>query len=231
MIPAHNEARYLSATLAAIQVATEELGAKFEIVVVNDASTDDTGRLAKELGARVVDVELRNIGAVRNAGAAAARYDWLVFVDADTIISTMTLGGTLDALTTGSVGGGARVNISQTPPLPLIKYLMYFGVYVGWQLVGGWAAGCYMFCTRERFEDFGGFDENYYAAEELFFSRNLKSRGRFTIVKHPVTTSARKLHAYSVWELVRFLTRPMLEGRNLFRTKAGLEILYEDVRD
>ncbi len=230
MIPAHNEEKYLRATVAAIKAACNQLELKFEIIVVNDASSDETGELAAELGARVIDVDLRNIGAVRNAGAAQARYERLIFVDADTIVPPKTLQQTLAAFSSGSVGGGARVDVNKDKPLPLTKYLMYLGVYVGWQLMGRWAAGCYMFCLKDPFVDFGGFDENYYAAEEYFFSRNLKARGKFTLVRNPVITSSRKLHSYSCWQLIRFLTRPLLEGRQLFRSKAGLEILYNDPR-
>jgi glycosyltransferase involved in cell wall biosynthesis len=230
VIPAHNEANYLPATLEAIKAACNQLQLGFEIIVVNDASSDETAKRAAEFGARVIDVNLRNIGAVRNAGAAQARFDHLIFVDADTLVPLLTLQQTLAAFASGSVGGGARVDITKDRPLPMTKYLMYLAVYIGWQMIGRWAAGCYMFCLKAPFFEFGGFDEEYYAAEEYFFSRNLKARGRFTLVHQPVITSSRKLHAYSCWQLMRFLTRPMLAGRQLFRSKVGLEILYEDPR-
>lgn len=230
VIPAHNEAKYLPATLEAIDVACRQLELTFEIIVVNDTSTDETASIAEDFGARVINVSLRNIGAVRNAGARVAKFDHLIFVDADTIVPTLTLQQTLDAFASGSIGGGARVDISKDRPLPTINYLIYLAVYFGWQIMGRWAAGCYMFCLKDQFDDFGGFDENYYAAEEYFFSRNLKARGNFTLVRQFVITSSRKLHAYSCWQFVRLLTRPMLAGRQLLRSKVGLEILYDDPR-
>src|SRR5690625_1506188 len=75
IIPAHNEAPLIGATLDALREATARLGADTEVIVVDDASSDDTAAIARGRGARVLQVELRHIAAVRNAGAAAARGD------------------------------------------------------------------------------------------------------------------------------------------------------------
>ena len=230
VIPAHNEAKFIGPTIQAIQKSAQSVGIEYEIIVVNDDSTDDTRAIASKFNVRIVDVELRNIGAVRNAGANKAINPWLVFVDADTNVPPETLAQTVDALATGAAGGGARVVIDETQPLFWVKRLMYFCVVVVWQVIGRWAAGCYMFCQKDIFNSFGGFDESFYAAEELFFSRSVKQRGRFRIVRHPVETSARKLHRYSTWELVRFLWVPLTNFGGVLRSKCGLEILYEDQR-
>ena len=37
-----------------------------------------------------------------------------------------------------------------------------------------WSAGGYLFCLREAFEGVGGFDERFYAGEELHISQALK---------------------------------------------------------
>ena len=235
VIPAHNEADYLPKTLIQLGVAIEGLRNQVpefdcEIIVVNDGSTDDTGKIAAPLADRVIDVEMRNIGAVRNAGAEAARFQWLLFLDADTSVPTETLVQAYQEMRNGAVGGGAHVDVEREPPIPFVKLSMYRMVYVGWQLAGKWAAGCFMFCRKEAFDRFGGFDTDYFAAEEFFFSRNLKRQGRFVLVKPPVITSARKLHKYSVWQLSRFLFLPLLSGRNALKSTRGLELLYKDDR-
>lgn len=230
IIPAHNESKYLPATLSALKQAAENLGIEFEIIVVNDGSTDNTKEIAVAAGAITCDVNLRNIGAVRNAGAKQAANPWLIFIDADTLLPRDTLQETLFALSRGDAGGGAFVEISQNQKISFLKTLMYLSVVLVWQHMGGWAAGCYMFCQKSKFDDFGGFDEAYFAAEELFFSRALKARGRFTLVRHPVITSARKLHSYSSLQLLRFLLKPLFSGRNAFRSRVGLEVLYDDKR-
>jgi len=230
IIPAHNEQKYIGKTINALRKAIDEIGINAEIIVVNDDSTDDTVLVAESLGVRTIDVALRNIGAVRNAGAKIAEHEWLFFVDADTTVPTETVRRSLIALSQGDVGGGARVEVEEVQTLAWAKRMMCFAVILVWQIMGGWAAGCFMFCRREVFESFGGFDENYFAAEEYLFSRTLKRIGRFRLVQHPVITSARKLHGYSTWSLIKFVFSPMRNLRSPFSSKVGLDILYKDVR-
>ncbi len=230
IIPAHNEARYLPATVRAIQYDIARLDLDAEVIVVNDASTDRTGQIALDGGARVVDVELRNIGAVRNAGAAAALHECLIFVDADTVVPAKTVQRSLQSLAAGRIGGGAYVEIPNRFELPLLKRWMYYAVTTVWLFVFRYSAGCYMYCRKDAFEDFGGFDEQFFAAEEMYFSQQLKQRGEFQLVRPGVLTSARKLHRYSVWELARFVFNPLKNPFSLFRSREGLEILYEDQR-
>src|SRR5690242_3953856 len=82
VVPAHDEAPRLPATLASLHAAARACGVDYEIVVVDDASTDATAEVAAANGARVLRVEHRHIAATRNAGAAAATGARLVFVDA-----------------------------------------------------------------------------------------------------------------------------------------------------
>ena len=230
IIPAHNEANYLAATLVHIQRATQALGILSQIIVVDDDSTDETASVACGLGAEVVFASLRNIGAVRNAGAARACHDHLIFVDADTLLPQETLRQTLEALAAGCVGGGAIVDVDKTRHIPFQKYLMFLLVSGVWQTLGRWAAGCYLFCTKQAFIDIGGFPEDYFAAEEYFVSRGLKSRGKFCLVRGKVITSARKLHDYSTWQLIRFLVRPMFSRKGFLKSRDGLEVLYDHNR-
>jgi hypothetical protein len=58
-----------------------------------------------------------------------------------------------------------------------------------------------LFCTRIAFQTAGGFDENYYAAEEVVFVAALKRQGRFAILAETVVTSGRKMRAHSFLNL------------------------------
>src|SRR5215467_13374571 len=84
VVPAYNEERLLGRTLAALHSAARALSQPYELVVVDDGSTDRTAAIATAGGATVVSVQFRQIARVRNAGAAAATGEVLIFVDADT---------------------------------------------------------------------------------------------------------------------------------------------------
>src|SRR5204863_10060387 len=84
IVTAYNEELELSSTVAAIHAAVSDAGQAYEIMVVDDASTDTTAKVATAAGARVISINRRQIAAARNAGARAARGAYLFFVDADT---------------------------------------------------------------------------------------------------------------------------------------------------
>src|SRR5688572_9027773 len=96
VVPAHNEARYIAACVRSIHAACSPLALDYEIVVANDASTDDTAAIARAEGARVIEVSLRHIAAVRNAGARETRGERLVFVDADSEVDVETIRAALE---------------------------------------------------------------------------------------------------------------------------------------
>ncbi|MEM6798613.1 MAG: glycosyltransferase [Planctomycetota bacterium] len=223
IIPAHDEERLLAATLQSIKAAADTVGEPFEVIVVDDASTDGTAEVAREQGATVLSVEHRQISRTRNAGATVSNGEWLVFVDADTQIGPDVLGGAVAALRGGAVGGGARLEFEGTAPLvPRVLAAIFLPIYFGLRL----AAGCFVFCTREAFDEAGGFDPELYASEEVTFSNELKKRGRFVILRNRVVTSGRKLRSHSVREMIAPLGAMMLRGRKTFDRREGLDLWY-----
>ncbi|HET7730383.1 MAG TPA: glycosyltransferase [Usitatibacter sp.] len=204
VVPAYNEERLIGATLEAIHASARELGLAYEVVVADDASTDATAAIAAAAGARVVPVEHRKISATRNSGARAARGGRLVFVDADTRVNAAVVRAALAAMDAGAVGGGAQVAFDEEAPRWGHAAI---GPVIGFMRVFNWAAGCFIFCTREAFERAGGFDEAYFAGEEIHFSRALGRLGRFVVLREAVTTSARKAHGRTFWQTLAFTAR------------------------
>jgi glycosyltransferase involved in cell wall biosynthesis len=227
VVPAHNEEKYLAATLDALHAAARAVGVQYEIVVVNDASTDATARIAEERGARVLDVKLRHIAAVRNAGARAATADRLFFVDADTQVNEGVLRGALAALDAGAVAGGAGVRLPDTAPAWARFFTM---LVVRFMQVARLAPGCFVFCTRAAFEATGGFDEQYYAAEEWILSQAIKRQGRFAVLHDSVLTSDRKVHGRSALEVLRLTGLIALRGRRGLRNRGNCDFWYDAKR-
>ncbi len=114
VIPARNEAPLIGRVVAAAfaqRPARDEL----DVIVVDDGSTDATGTHARAAGARVIpgtSGARGNPGKARNAGAAAAVGDPIVFLDADCVPQA----GWLDALLAAHVRGAAIVGGSLAMP-------------------------------------------------------------------------------------------------------------------
>lgn len=83
VVPARNEGRTIQKTLDSIHAVTEGQGYAVEIVVIDNASTDETVAVSRQASANVIIQEKGTIGHLRNIGAASAEGDILVFIDAD----------------------------------------------------------------------------------------------------------------------------------------------------
>lgn len=220
VIPAHDEAPLVGACLDAIQAAA---GARaHEAIVVDDASTDATAAIAQAHGARVLHVAHRQIAATRNAGAAAARGDVLVFVDADTRITRGLLDAALAALAAGAVGGGCAVRFDEAR----WHERAFTALVMRGFRATGIAPGCFLFCTREAFEAAGGFDPRLYAAEDVALSRALAALGRFTILREHAVTSDRKLRTFGLLPHLRLASRLLLRGRRTLESREHLGLWY-----
>jgi cellulose synthase/poly-beta-1,6-N-acetylglucosamine synthase-like glycosyltransferase len=223
IVPAHNEALLIGRTLAALHAAGQALREPYEVIVGDDASTDETGAIARAYGAQVISVNHRHIAATRNAGAGQARGELLFFVDADTLVPVAAVCEAVRAMRRGAVGGGCVFRFDGRLPLwASILYPFTVPVMRLAKLVGG----CSLFCTRDAFLAVGGFDEQYYAAEEMAFIAALKRRGSFMIPRACVTTSGRKLRTLPTREVLALLLRVVLGGPDSFRRREGLNAWY-----
>lgn len=233
VIPAHNESPQIGRTLAAIRAAAREglapAGVGYEVIVVDDDSSDTTGLIARAAGARVERVALRKIGAVRNAGARAARGDVIIFVDADTEVSGALVRAAMERVRGGAVGCGALGVWREEAP--------WWGDLVLWtwnrvSRLTRTAAGAFFVVRRADFEAVGGFDPAYYCGEEVALSRALRKRGAFGVLPDRYRTSARKVTNYGFWESLRTMVRLMRAGERGFTNPEGKELWYQrrDVR-
>jgi glycosyltransferase involved in cell wall biosynthesis len=84
IIPTYNRSRFLKKAVASV---IEQTGARWELIVVDDGSTDDTVEILTRFGdARIRIITLPhsgNIAALRNAGAEASAGKWIAFLDSD----------------------------------------------------------------------------------------------------------------------------------------------------
>jgi len=224
IVPAHNEEALLGRTLSALHQSVRALGESYEIVVVDDASMDRTSEIATQHDARVISVSHRQIAATRNAGAAVAKGEIFIFVDADTMITEQALRAAIDALRQGAVGGGASVHFDEGR-LPFYARVLEILLPPALRMLR-LAPGCFVFCTRQAYLAAGGFDEALYVTEEVGFAQRLTRQGRFVILREFVITSARKLRTRSALQLLWTGLRLALGGGKSIRQRNGLEYWY-----
>lgn len=230
VIPAFNEESLLPATLASLQAAMAAVTPfRGEIVVVDNNSTDSTAAVARAGGARVVFESINQIARARNAGAAAATGRYLVFVDADTTIGPDLLDAALKALDGGRVcGGGSRVGTTDRVARPARVCLGLWNLAAP---VLGYAAGAFVYCRRDAWEQSGGFSHEFYAAEEIVFAKALRRWGRqhdmaFRVLPQAIDTSMRKVHWYGPLRMLG-MTVPLLLAPSRLKSRRYCAVWYD----
>ena len=83
VICTHNRAALLDQTVQAVQAAIAHAPDRFELLVVDNASTDDTPAVARRRGVRLVAEPTVGLTHARNTGVEAARAPWVWFLDDD----------------------------------------------------------------------------------------------------------------------------------------------------
>ncbi|MDB6016369.1 MAG: hypothetical protein JWR19_858 [Pedosphaera sp.] len=236
VIPAFNEEKLIGATLRAIGKAMDVfpgLGWECELIVCDNNSTDRTGEMARAAGAKVVFEPVNQIARARNSGAAAASGDWLIFVDADSHPSPELFAEVARAIQSGRyLAGGCTMKLDGSYPIIGMVARLWNVV----SRVGKYVAGSFIFCDAAAFREIGGFDHRLFAGEELDLSKRLKrlarQRGKKLVIlhRHPLVTSARKIHLYSFREHVMFLVRTVWRRGGTLNDREACHTWYDGRR-
>jgi GT2 family glycosyltransferase len=154
-------------------------------------------------------------------------------VDADSYPSAEMFAEMVVQIESGRcIGGGATVEFDQASRWAI-------GVICVWNWLSRWQrwmAGSFIFCEARAFQDLGGFSQELFVAEEIDFSKRLndlaKTLGRQVVIlhRHPIKTSARKIHLYSSREHIFFLLRSLLGLGRTFKDRAACGPWYDGRR-
>jgi glycosyltransferase involved in cell wall biosynthesis len=239
IVPAFNEEPFLGKTLAQIKAAAGALanpGWGTELIVCDNNSTDRTAEIARGAGANVVFEPVNQISRARNAGAAAATGDWLVFVDADSYPSAEVFADMAKEIQSGScLAGGATIRWDQKLfIIELLTPLVNLGFR--WRRM---LSGAFIFIETAAFRSLGGFSYQAFGGEDVELAGRLKhlaraTRKRFVILhRHPVVTSARRMRLYTARQQIGqfvLLYYIVFDPHHAIKDRAAARIWYDGRR-
>jgi glycosyltransferase involved in cell wall biosynthesis len=224
VIPVYNGGDLFKRCLAAIRQSSYT---DWELVVVDDGSTDDSDLLAGQFGARVLNTKGRlGPAAARNLGAQAARGRYLYFIDADCELHPDTLANIAQIIHTDPGLDALFGSYDDAPGAPnfIAQYKNLFHHYVH-QNSNATASTFWTGCgviKRSQFLALGGFDLQRYrrpAIEDIDLGYRLKQAGgRIRLAKQ---VQVKHLKAWTLASLLKSdifdrgipWTRLILRGR------------------
>jgi hypothetical protein len=198
VVPTYNRRSMLERALRSVWAQTCD---DYELIVVDDGSTDGTAEFLATLGSDVRTVRQENHGpsAARNAGARIARGDYLAFLDSDDTWFPWTLSNFAEALAEGStsvlhacwleIRGDTSVADMRAEPLRTARYDGYLDAGAKGDI--HLAAGRIV-VARTVFEEAGGFDIRLRCGEEHDLALRLGLAPGFIQVLAPYQVAYRR---------------------------------------
>ena len=226
VLPAYNEEKYITRTLASIRKLTRKPD---EIIVIDGGSTDKTKEIAQQHGARVVTVPHRGIGFARQKGLEAARGDIIAFTDSDTVVPPDWLSKIEETLSRPGIVatyGPYLVDFGWGPYVLFSNYIQPY-LWLFLQLIGlPIAPGQNSAFIRKSGMKAGGYPVDFKAAEDIEMIRRLKTVGKVVYrLDNKVLSSGRR--GNEGWTMI---TR-MIKGLTLYYTTRKADTFdFPDIR-
>jgi cellulose synthase/poly-beta-1,6-N-acetylglucosamine synthase-like glycosyltransferase len=229
MVPAHNEAGFLSDCLASIRAQDYPA---LQIVVVDSASTDSTADIVRKHQQEddrieLVQVDRTGIPRALNSGLARARGKWLVRVDAHSTVPRHYVSTAVCRLREGCWGGvgGRKDGVGRTPAGRAIAVAMssrlgvgnstyHFGTSV--QEVDHLPFGAY---PVDVVRELGGWDQNLVANEDFEFDYRLRRSGRALLFDPDLVIA---------WHCRQSIPELFRQYRRYGRGKVDVAVLHPD---
>jgi len=198
VIPAYSEEVVLPKLLESIK---KQIFQPFEVIVADADSPDKTIEIARDFGCVVVKGGKVAVG--RNAGAKVAKSDYLLFMDADTSLSTDTM-----LLEVFSDFVKTECDIASVGYVPEKKGSTRFGFLASTVLFSFWntarkiqsitqnpslEGGAFILVKKAAFDYLGGFDVAVALGEDRdFFARAVKAGYRYQHFNETINMSTRR---------------------------------------
>ena len=212
VIPAWNEENYIARTLDSVTRQVSKSGRDIEIIVVDNASRDRTGEIARGFpGVIVVDEPRKGLPQARQAGFLASSGDLIANMDADSILPE----GWIEKIYEHFSGDSELAALSgpyqyyeYSTPKNFIVSLYYMPAFIAHSVSrrlfgkGGIIQGGNFVLKRSALEKVGGFNTDIkFYGEDTDIARRIQTAGKVKFdFNFKMTTSARRLQKDGFWK-------------------------------
>jgi glycosyltransferase involved in cell wall biosynthesis len=213
VVPCKNEENYIHHLLDSLR--QQDIGDTR--IIIADCSTDNTRKVIKN-NSHSLNVEIIQGGPVsiaKNNGARLVTTPYILFIDADVRFFKKTVikdavkkikSEKLDLV-------GLNIRCYDKDPRAMIGFKLFNVINHTLKYFSPFAVGAFMLTRRDRFEEFGGFPEQFSTSEDYFLSRKYSPK-KFRIVKHHFGQDSRRFKKMGYLGMGKYLVKNFINRNN-----------------
>ena len=213
VVPCKNEEMYIHHLLDALR----EQNIGDTRIIIADCSTDNTRQVIRdnswELNVEIIDGGPVSIA--KNNGARLATTPYILFIDADVRFFKYTvIRDAVDKIESMNLDlVGLNIKCYDRDPRAKLGFVIFNTINHALKYFSPFAVGAFMLTRRDRFEEHGGFPENFSTSEDYFLSRKY-SPIKFRIIRHYLGQDSRRFKKMGYMGMARYLVKNFVNRNN-----------------
>ena len=213
VVPCKNEENYIHHLLDALR----EQNIGDTRVIIADCSTDTTRQVIQDNSAGL-NVEIIDGGPVslaKNNGARLVTTPYILFIDADVrFFKSTVIQDAVAAIESKNLDLiGLKIKCYDRDPRAKLGFIIFNTINQAMKYFSPFAVGAFMLTRRDRFEEFGGFPENFSTSEDYFLSRKYSPR-KFRIIRHHFGQDSRRFKKMGYMGMAKYLIKNFANRNN-----------------
>ena len=213
VVPCKNEETYIHYLLDSLH--EQNIGATR--IIIADCSTDSTRQVILD-NKGLLNVEIIEGGPVsvaKNCGARLVTTPYILFIDADVrFFKTTVIQDTVDIIESKKLDLiGLKIKCYDRDPRAHLGFIIFNTINHAMKFFSPFAVGAFMLTRRDRFEEFGGFPEQFSTSEDFFLSRKYSPK-KFRIVRHHFGQASRRFKKMGYLGMAKYLIQNFVNRNN-----------------
>lgn len=213
VIPCKNEENYIHHLLDALR--DQDIGDTR--VIIADCSTDNTRQVIQDNkgSLRVEIIEGGPVSMAKNGGAQLVTTPYILFIDADVrFFKDTVITDTVNLIESKNLDLiGLNIKCYDNDLRAKIGFAVFNLINHTLKYSSPFAVGAFMLTRRDRFEELGGFPEQFSTSEDFFLSRKYSPR-KFRIARHHFGQDSRRFKKMGYLGMAKYLIKNFINRNN-----------------
>ena len=213
VVPCKNEEDYICHLLDALR--EQNIGATR--IIIADCSTDATRQVIRDnsAGLTVEIIDGGPVSTAKNNGARLVTTPYILFIDADVrFFKSTVIQDAVEAIELKNLDlVGLNIKCYDDDMRAKIGFTAFNLINHTLKYFSPFAVGAFMLTRRDRFEEHGGFPENFSTSEDYFLSRKYSTK-KFKIVRHHFGQDSRRFKKMGYLGMGKYLIKNFVNRNN-----------------